>query len=125
MLGNFSYAKLPLVRDLQQAGDALAAHDLIAAIAGDRGRPAGVRGHHVAVDLNLPDRMRPADESLVLDADASQSYVINAALAGADLVVEGPRHGKSQTIANLILTLIREPDPHADRSRQAGVVRGR
>jgi len=36
VLGNFSYAKLPLVRDLQQAGDALAAHDLIAAIAGDR-----------------------------------------------------------------------------------------
>ena len=48
----------------------------------------------------------PADEFLVLDADASQSYVINAGVAGIDLVVQGPPGtGKSQTIANLIASL--------------------
>ena len=58
------------------------------------------------VTLAEPDRVPPQDEFLVLDADASQSYAINAAVGGADLVSTGPPGtGKSQTIANLIATL--------------------
>src|ERR1019366_10452826 len=53
-----------------------------------------------------PDTVPPADEFLVLDADASQSYAINCAVGGADLVIDGPPGtGKSQTIANLVAAL--------------------
>ena len=38
VIGTFTYAKLPMVRDLEAAGDLLADSDLIAAIAGDRRR---------------------------------------------------------------------------------------
>ena len=56
--------------------------------------------------MNEPDVVPPADEFLVLPADASQSYAINAAVGGADLVIDGPPGtGKSQTIANLIAAL--------------------
>src|SRR6266542_4044415 len=106
VLGNFSYAKLPMVKDLESATEALVQNELICAIAGDEAARDAVRSRHPAVSLDEPDRKPVADEFLVLDADASQSYVINAVVKGADLVVEGPPGtGKSQTIANLIATL--------------------
>ncbi len=107
VVGNFSYARLPMVLDLENASDTLIASDLIAAIAGDEPARDAVRARHPnSVTEADPDRVVPKDEFLVLDADASQSYAINAAVAGADLVVDGPPGtGKSQTIANLIATL--------------------
>jgi hypothetical protein len=38
VIGTFAYAKLPMVRDLEAAGDLLADRDLVAAIAGERWR---------------------------------------------------------------------------------------
>ena len=106
VLGNFSYAKLPMVLDLEMATDILASSDLICAIAGDEQARDALRARHANVAPNEPDRTPPADEFLALDADASQSYAINCVLAGADLVIDGPPGtGKSQTIANLIVTL--------------------
>lgn len=108
VLGNFSYAKLPMVNDLDAAllGGELAANDLLAAIAGDTGAVQALRLRHPVVAGDEPDRTPPADEFLVLDADASQSFAINTVVRGGDLVVEGPPGtGKSQTIANLIATL--------------------
>ena len=106
VLGNFSYAKLPMVLDLETATDTLLASELICALAGDEGARDGVRARHPNVTLSEPDVVPPRDEYLVVDADASQSYAINCAVGGADLVVEGPPGtGKSQTIANLIATL--------------------
>jgi len=106
VLGNFSYAKLPMVLDLETATDTLLASELICAIAGDEDARAAVRARHPSVSLSQPDTVPPADEFLVLDADASQSYAINCAAGGADLVIEGPPGtGKSQTIANLIAAL--------------------
>ncbi|WP_082538059.1 AAA domain-containing protein [Angustibacter sp. Root456] len=103
VIGTFSYARLPMVTDLEAQRDTLAEHDVVAALAGDPEAitaVAGVTGPPAAGDAD------PAAEHLVLDADASQQAVVDAVLAGSHLVVKGPPGtGKSQTIANLIASL--------------------
>ncbi|MGO9901113.1 MAG: AAA domain-containing protein [Solirubrobacteraceae bacterium] len=107
VLGTFSYAKLPMVKDLEASVEAMAAHELIAALAGDEQAQAVVRERRPAVDARAPDLIPPADEFLVVDADAGQNYAINAVLGGQDLIIQGPPGtGKSQTIANLVSTLV-------------------
>lgn len=107
VVGNFSYAKLPMVKDLESALEAISAHDLLAAIAGSTAARDSVRERHADVSPEEPNHVPLADEFLVLDADASQNYAINAVLAGSDLVIDGPPGtGKSQTIANLIASLV-------------------
>jgi very-short-patch-repair endonuclease/DNA polymerase III delta prime subunit len=107
VVGNFSYAKLPMVRDLEGALEALAEHDLIAALAGDPAAQEALRQSGASEQIPDPDQTPPADEFLVLDADSSQNYAINAVLAGQSLIVKGPPGtGKSQTITNLIATLM-------------------
>jgi very-short-patch-repair endonuclease len=102
VLGTFSYAKLPMVTDLMHAP--LDGHDVIAAIAGDRAAQQSLRPP--LGELPDPDSIAPRDEYLVLDADSSQNFAINAVLAGQHSVVKGPPGtGKSQTIANLISSL--------------------
>ncbi len=106
VIGNFSYVKQPMVIDIENAVDVMIESDLIAALAGDREAVVGLRSASIGVGVDEPDRIRPADEFLAIDADASQNYVINAAVGGSHLVVQGPPGtGKSQTIANLIATL--------------------
>ncbi|MGN6245746.1 MAG: AAA domain-containing protein, partial [Motilibacteraceae bacterium] len=94
-----------MLRDLEDEA-LLAAHPLLAAMAGDREAQALVRGGGLpddGSDLSAPDTAPPSLEHLVLDADASQQAVISHALAGRNLVVQGPPGtGKSQTIANLL-----------------------
>lgn len=107
VLGNFSYAKLPMVKDLENGLEYLVSSDLIAAIAGDSQARDTIRARRVEVSLDDPDHTPLRDEFLVLDADASQNYAINAAVTGSDLVIDGPPGtGKSQTIANLVATLV-------------------
>lgn len=107
VLGTFAYAKLPMVNDLEASEDALVDHDLIAAIAGDPAAREAVRSRLSVVDATEPNRIPPADEFLILDADSSQNWAINACLGGQDVIVRGPPGtGKSQTIANLIATLV-------------------
>jgi very-short-patch-repair endonuclease len=107
VLGTFSYAKLPMVKDLEASIEVLVEHELIAALAGDEEARAAVRERRPSVDPKSPNHIAPADEFLVLDADASQNYAINAVLGGQDLIIKGPPGtGKSQTIANLVATLV-------------------
>ena len=108
VLANFAYAKLAMVNDLDGALDELVAHELIAALAGDEQARAAIRAQGPGPEaIPGPDQVPLADEFLVLDADSSQNYAINAVLAGQSLIVKGPPGtGKSQTIANLIASLI-------------------
>lgn len=107
VVANFSYAKLPMVRDLESSEAQLVAHDLIAALAGDAGARESVRTLGPLPNALPTGEIAAADEFLVLDADSSQSYAINAVLGGQNLIVRGPPGtGKSQSIANLIGSLI-------------------
>lgn len=108
VIGTFSYQKQPMVNDVGNIA-ALERSDLAAALAGDVAAAARVRA--AASDANVqesdPDYTPVDSEFLVLDADSSQSYVVNAALAGRNMVVQGPPGtGKSQTIANVIAALV-------------------
>lgn len=102
-IGIFNYQKLPMVRDLQAAGELLAKHELIAALAGDR--ESAELARHEAADYQAiaPDSIKPENEFLVVDANSSQFEAIDVALNGHHLSIEGPPGtGKSQTIANII-----------------------
>ncbi|MGC4174694.1 AAA domain-containing protein [Demequina sp.] len=106
ILGAFSYLKQPMVSDVDDI-TAIAVSDLVAALAGDREAATRVRAQVGDVSERQPDYAPVDSEFLVVDADASQSYVVNATLAGRNLVVQGPPGtGKSQTIANLIAGLV-------------------
>lgn len=107
VLANFSYFKLPMVKDLERYLDEMSKNDLIAAIAGDSSAKDLIREmHKIEVDPSFPDSMPLVDEFLVLNADSTQNHAINRVVAGSSLVIKGPPGtGKSQTIANLIATL--------------------
>ena len=106
--GNFMYKKMPMVNDIKKNLDALTNHDLVAALAGDEAAVESVRLHSDhTIDPSWPDTLPPADEFLVLNADSSQNAAINAALSGHSFVLQGPPGtGKSQTISNLIATMM-------------------
>jgi very-short-patch-repair endonuclease len=104
VIGTFTYAKLPMVRDMEAAGDLLADSDLVAAIAGDAEAQRLVSN---ATADDAPEADAPENDYSVLDADSSQRSAIDAVLSGRSLVVHGPPGtGKSQTIANLIAAMV-------------------
>ncbi len=103
VIGTFTYAKLPMVRDLQAASELLTDSDVVAAIAGDVEAQELLGADEVAE----PVADAPEEDYSVLDADSSQRSAINAVLSGRSLVIHGPPGtGKSQTIANLIAALV-------------------
>jgi very-short-patch-repair endonuclease len=103
VIGTFTYAKLPMVQDLQAASELLCDSDVVAAIAGDPDAQESL-----GTDDNAPPSLEsPEHDYSVLDADSSQRNAIDAVLAGRSLVIHGPPGtGKSQTIANLIAALV-------------------
>ncbi len=119
VIGTFTYAKLPMVRDLQAAGELLGDSDIIAAIAGDPGAQELISADDTSAPGDGPGPGErsfgikglpgggPEDDFSVLDADSSQRSAIDAVLAGRSLVIHGPPGtGKSQTIANMIAALV-------------------
>lgn len=108
VLANFVYSSQPMVEDLDDTEiEFLAANDMVAALAGDASATDSVLSAGVEVALDAPDVCPPSDEHLILDADGSQSYAINAIVGGQHLVVQGPPGtGKTQTIANTVAELV-------------------
>lgn len=108
-IDNFDYTKIALVKDIENNQDTLFKHPLIAAIAGDLKALEIIRQRNdegaTLVDSMHSDVVHPSNEFLILDADSSQTQVVNRAMSGSSFVVQGPPGtGKSQTIANLIAT---------------------
>jgi very-short-patch-repair endonuclease len=104
VIGTFTYAKLPMVRDIQNAAELLADSDVVAAIAGDPDAQELLSADAAAATPLLDS---PDSDYSVLDADSSQRSAIAAVLSGRSLVVHGPPGtGKSQTIANLTAALV-------------------
>jgi superfamily II DNA or RNA helicase len=94
---------MSMVRDLRELGPQLAAHDMIAALAGDLVARRKCSESQNDLDPRELDKTRPDNEFLILDADSSQQGAMTLALSGQDAVIHGPPGtGKSQTIANLI-----------------------
>lgn len=111
VIGNFWYAKLPMVKDLEASVALLASNDVASALAGDSNAKSAVlsgrKGSSGSVgDVDL---LAPGREFNILDSDSSQSLAIARARSGESLVLRGPPGtGKSQTIANLICTAVGE-----------------
>ena len=102
-LGFFSFAKLLMHRDLDPANwpdGALGDNPVLAGLLSD--------GFDAEEPLfgpgeKLDDMLDPAEIIQVIDADASQTKVIEEVRRGANLIVQGPPGtGKSQTITNII-----------------------
>lgn len=109
VVGNFSFQKMAMVRDLERYEDQLVANNIIAAMAGEPRARQGFAGNNEEVDPQEFDRGPVAKELLVMDADSSQQRVIETVRRGQSCVIQGPPGtGKSQTIANLIAVLTGE-----------------
>jgi very-short-patch-repair endonuclease len=108
-LGFYSFSKHTMVRDLQPESwpdRALSNHPLLRGLLceGFAGEPT------IFTDAtNLDEVLAPADIVQVVDADASQTKVIETVRAGRNLVVQGPPGtGKSQTIANIVASAVHD-----------------
>lgn len=107
VVGNFSFQKLAMVQDLRERGEAMAASDLVAALAGDPEARAELARRRVTVEPRELDAIPASAEFMPLDADSSQQAVVHAVARGSDGVIQGPPGcGKSQTIANIVATLV-------------------
>ncbi len=112
VVSNFAYHDLPIVQDLRLGNVAYAESDLVSALAGVPAAKSSVWARNEVADQisgrpTSPTAGHGPAAFLVHDADASQEAAVRLALAGRDLVIEGPPGtGKSQTIANVIASLI-------------------
>ena len=115
VLGTFSSSKLAMYEDLTRMCKQGARSELTRLLAGaepgtERDRSDGASATPRDPDLvggRLDDLLDMRDQYTVLPADFSQLRAIEEARRGKNLVIHGPPGtGKSQTIANLVATLL-------------------
>ncbi|MBU6362489.1 MAG: DUF4011 domain-containing protein, partial [Chloroflexi bacterium] len=106
VLGNFSFQKMAMVRDLQDYAEQLATHPIIGALAGDVAAQKALSLRAERDPVPSLDSVPPDQDFTILDADSSQQYVVMAVCKGQSGVIQGPPGtGKSQTIVNMIVAL--------------------
>jgi very-short-patch-repair endonuclease len=106
-LGFYSFSRLLMVRDLEPGNwpnDALVQHPIVRGLLSDGfATEPPIFGETTALD----EVFDPGDLIQVVDADSSQTKVIETVRAGRNLIVQGPPGtGKSQTITNLIASAV-------------------
>jgi hypothetical protein len=108
-LGFYSFATLVMIRDLEPGNwpdNALVSHPLLRGLLGE-----GFAAEPPVLPeaARLDENLNPADLIHVVDADSSQTRVIETVRAGRNLVVQGPPGtGKSQTITNIIAAAVHD-----------------
>jgi hypothetical protein len=118
VLATFPFSKLAMWEDLDLMASSGVTHPLVRRLAGDADarieepteRAVAIPRDDVRLQgAKLDDLLDVRDQHTVLDADFSQLRAIELARSGANLVVHGPPGtGKSQTIANIVATLLAE-----------------
>lgn len=110
MLGFFSFAKLLMLNDLDPSNwpeGALTSHPALSGLLSSSGFPE--QDLLFAKEDRLDEKLEPSDIIQVVDADASQTKVIEEVRSGKHLVVQGPPGtGKSQTITNIIAAAVHD-----------------
>jgi len=113
-LGFFSYAKIQMYRDLDIKAwpeNWFENHSLINKILAPDNQKEECDNHESEYEGSAAlDRLYTVGDLIqILDADASQTIVIEEARKGKDLVVQGPPGtGKSQTIANILAAAVHD-----------------
>lgn len=109
-IGKFTFTKEAMYRDLLENEARVLAHPIVRALATTDPTAQTNEFQFDGIDPSQVDKLAPEDDTpLVLDADSSQRAAIAAARDGKSFVMDGPPGtGKSQTIANMIGTLIHD-----------------
>ncbi len=108
-IGFFSFAKFLMVRDLVPGnwpGAMLLKNELVRGILAE-----GVTSEDILFgsEDKLDQILDPAEIIQIVDADASQTKVIEEVRRGSNMIVQGPPGtGKSQTIANIIAAAVHD-----------------
>lgn len=101
-IGQFSFAKYLMWRDLGDNVDVLLQNAVVRLIA-NKSAQGFSAGPEPVPPEKLDDSISPMQLPVVVDADSTQTAAVVAALRGRSFVLQGPPGtGKSQTITNLI-----------------------
>lgn len=108
ILSNFSFQKMSMVEDIKfQRDNPERNNELIMAMAGNELAIRKLKEKIVDIDVKKFDDISPDEDFIIFDCDSSQQSVIQAVLRGENCTIQGPPGtGKSQTIANLISSLV-------------------
>lgn len=107
-LAAFDFKKEAMYKDLHDNQERISAHPIVRALATSNPlEQTDAFTFEPLSAMTIDETAPPEDMPLVLDADSSQRVAIAAARAGRSFVMDGPPGtGKSQTIANMIATLM-------------------
>ena len=107
VLANFAFAKEAMYRDLLENEETVLGSEVLQAMAGIAPQ-IGQSFSFDEIESDQIDTISPPETTpMILDADSSQRAAITAAIQGKSFVLDGPPGtGKSQTIANIIGTLV-------------------